>query len=150
RRGGVDRVAAFLENHRAGGGAQRFAGDRHPVATVERGLLGSGGPAVRGRSRARRGVVLRVEPRRETHDDRCEQKKDSHDHTALDFHVPRLNSAALAIARSENASVIAQKTPVGPKFRCTAMKYAAGNSNNQKTQKLRYVGVHVSPAPLKD
>ena len=41
RAGGVHRVAAPGEHHRAGGRAERLAGDRHPVAAVERGLLGA-------------------------------------------------------------------------------------------------------------
>jgi hypothetical protein len=43
--GGVDGVAAALEHHRAGGGSQGFAGDSHPVASVQYGLacvLGAG------------------------------------------------------------------------------------------------------------
>src|SRR5438270_107395 len=39
--GGIDRVAALLEDLRARGGRDRFAGDRHPVPAVERGLLGA-------------------------------------------------------------------------------------------------------------
>jgi hypothetical protein len=38
-RGGIDGVAALLKNHRAGGGAERFAGDGHPVRAVQRRLL---------------------------------------------------------------------------------------------------------------
>ena len=32
---GVDGVAALLEDHRAGGGAERLAGDGHPVPAVQ-------------------------------------------------------------------------------------------------------------------
>ena len=38
RAGGVDGVAALLEDRRAGRGRERFAGDRHPVAAVQDGL----------------------------------------------------------------------------------------------------------------
>ena len=34
--------------------------------------------------------------------------------TVFNFHFPRLNSRAAETASSENASVIAQNTPVGP------------------------------------
>lgn len=37
------------------------------------------------------------------------------DHTVFSFHLPRLNIKAATTARAENASVIAQKTPCGPK-----------------------------------
>ena len=37
--GGVDGVAALREHHRARGGSEWFAGDRNPVATMQRGLL---------------------------------------------------------------------------------------------------------------
>ena len=51
---GVDGVAALLKNHRAGGGAERLASDRHPVPAVEgrfdRSLSGRG----RSESRAAR------------------------------------------------------------------------------------------------
>ena len=39
--GGVHGVAALLEDHGAGGGGERLAGHGHPVAAVERGLLGA-------------------------------------------------------------------------------------------------------------
>ena len=39
RCGGVDGIAALLEHHRAGGGAQWLAGDRNPVAAVQDGSL---------------------------------------------------------------------------------------------------------------
>ena len=41
RAGRVDRVAAALEHHRAGGRRERLAGDRHPVLAVQRRLLGA-------------------------------------------------------------------------------------------------------------
>lgn len=41
------------------------------------------------------------------------------------------------------------KTPVGPIFKYFAKKYANGIWNNQNPKKLIFVGVHVSPAPLK-
>src|SRR5437588_365297 len=38
-RGGIDGVAALLKNDGAGGGAERLAGDSHPVRAVQRRLL---------------------------------------------------------------------------------------------------------------
>ena len=50
----------------------------------------------------------------------------------------------------ENAIVTAQATPWGPKLNCRASSQASGISHSQKQNRLSHVGVHVSPAPLKE
>ena len=47
RAGGIHRIAAFLEGYCAGRGGERLARDRHPVAAVQRRLLGLRDRAVR-------------------------------------------------------------------------------------------------------
>src|SRR5688572_28473490 len=70
--------------------------------------------------------------------------------TAFVFQRPRLNNSELAIASTENASVIAQNTPAGPIRARVLRNHARGISKSQNTNRFKYVGVHVSPAPLND
>ena len=57
---------------------------------------------------------------------------------------------ALTTASVENAIIIAQNTPAGPRPRRSASAYASGSSQHQKQPRLMNVGVHASPAPLND
>jgi tRNA A-37 threonylcarbamoyl transferase component Bud32/TolB-like protein len=75
---------------------------------------------------------------------------DERPYTAVVFHFPRLNTAALAIASSENDAMMAQNTPDGPSPIAWASHQANGISNTQKQTRLSHVGVHVSPEPLND
>src|SRR5439155_15930615 len=71
-------------------------------------------------------------------------------YTRFSFQRPCRNSTALATASVENAMVTAQATPCGPRLKCRASTHARGISHNQKQNRFSHVGVHVSPAPLKE
>ena len=52
-------------------------------------------------------------------------------------------------ANNISAKVMAMKTPIAPSLNVMAAKYANGNWNIQNAMKLIFVGVFVSPDPLK-
>ena len=68
----------------------------------------------------------------------------------LVFHFPRRKASALTRASDDSATATAMKTPAGPCPTPCARNHANGSSKSQKQPKLMTVGVHGSPAPLKD
>ena len=74
---------------------------------------------------------------------------DPHRYTFTNFHFPRRNSTALMMARMLSLMGTAVKAPCAPHPSPVLRYHARGICSNRKQNAFMYVGVSVSPAPLK-